>query len=75
MTIDEAKTLGAGDRIQYDDGRLGHVGVFATVLEVRPLSMIVQFDDRADMTTIMHWDSMWMDYVKAVGVNPKGGAL
>lgn len=57
-----------GSRISYDDGRLGHQDVRATVLEVTVgHGMLVQFDDRADTTYILFSDRKWMDYIQSVG--------
>src|SRR5215475_8623510 len=57
-----AKSVKKGSRIHYDDGRPGHA-VGATVLHVGPESMVVQFDDRADTTTIHFNDEDWMKYL------------
>lgn len=48
----------------YDDGRPGHRGVKAEVLSVSSTQMVVQFDDRADTTTISLSDRDWMDHLK-----------
>lgn len=53
-----------GQTIAYDDGRPGHRGVLATVLSVSGTGMVVQFEDRADTTTISFADRGWMDYLK-----------
>ncbi len=57
-------TFTAGSRIIYNDGREGHTGIVATILEVNTNQMIVQFEDRADTTTIRLSDSGWMDHIK-----------
>lgn len=53
-----------GAWIEYNDGRPGHAGVKAEVLEVTPHSMIVQFEDRADTTKIEFSDFQWMDHIR-----------
>ncbi len=56
-----------GCRISYDDGRPGHQGVQATVLEVMEgHGMLVQFDDRADTTYILFSEPRWMDFISVV---------
>lgn len=62
-TVDQIKK---GGRIVYNDGRAGHSGVFATVLEVDKIGMTVQFDDRADTTHIAFSDRGWMDFIELV---------
>lgn len=59
----ELNNLDAGMRIVYDDGRPGHSGVCATVLKAGKTNMVVQFDDRADTTTIKYSDAGWIDYL------------
>jgi len=56
----------AGRRIAYDDGRAGHQGVMATVLQVDLDGITVQFDDRADTTRIRFSDRAWMDFITVV---------
>ena len=56
----------AGGRISYNDGRPGHEGVEATVIEVDSKGMTVQFDDRADTTYILFSEPQWMDFISAV---------
>ena len=60
-TVDQIKI---GGRIVYNDGRPGHSGVLATVLDVEPKGMTVQFDDRADATYIGFADHQWMDFIE-----------
>jgi len=60
-TVDQIKR---GGRIVYNDGRAGHSGVLATVLAVDKKSMTVQFDDRADTTSIGFSDRQWMDFIE-----------
>ena len=55
----KTENLKAGDRLTYDDGRPGHAGVGATVLEVGERGMVVQFDDRADTTAVRFGDAEW----------------
>jgi hypothetical protein len=59
----------AGAHIIYDDGRKGHSGVKAVILESDAKSMTVQFDDRAATTKIYFTDKEWMDFI-TVSVNP-----
>lgn len=56
-----------GSRISYDDGRPGHQGVEATVLDVEARGMTVHFDDRADTTYVLFSDRRWMDFICLVG--------
>jgi hypothetical protein len=65
-TIDQIKP---GSRIVYNDGRLGHSGVSADVLSVDTKGMMVQFEDRADITRIAFSDRAWMDFIELL---PKG---
>jgi hypothetical protein len=60
-TIDQIKP---GCRIVYNDGRLGHSGIFADVLSVDSNGMMVQFEDRADRTRINFSDRAWMDFIE-----------
>lgn len=62
-TIDQIKK---GGRIVYNDGRLGHTNVLATVLAVDQRGMVVQFDDRSDTTRISFSDKAWMDFIELV---------
>lgn len=52
-----------GQQITYDDGRIGHVGICATVIAVFSDLMLVQFDDRMDTTSIRFSDKAWMQYI------------
>jgi len=52
-----------GGRIVYNDGRPGHTGVVAVVLEVDAEGMTVQFEDRADTTYIRFSDRRWRDFI------------
>ena len=63
MKLNVAYQVKVGGRISYDDGRLGHKGVEATVLAVDTRGMTVQFDDRADTTYILFSDARWMDFI------------
>ena len=56
-----------GVKIIYDDGRPGHVGVRATIIDVNREAMTVQFDDRADTTRIAFADRGWMEFIKVEG--------
>lgn len=60
-TVDQLKK---GARIVYNDGRAGHSGVFATVIEVDTKGMTVQFEDRADTTQIAFSDRGWLDFIE-----------
>ncbi len=60
-TIDQVKP---GSRIVYNDGRLGHSGIFGDVLTVDAKGMTVQFEDRADITRIAFSDRAWMDFIE-----------
>lgn len=60
-TVDQIKK---GGRIVYNDGRPGHKGVFATVLEADQKGMTVQFEDRADTSHIAFSDRGWMDFIE-----------
>jgi hypothetical protein len=66
MRLNVAKAVKRGSRISYDDGRAGHRGVEATVLEVDERGMTVQFDDRADTTYIPFSEPRWMDCISLV---------
>jgi hypothetical protein len=54
-----------GQRIVYNDGRPGHTNAKATVLCANRSAMVVQFDDRADTTTICFSDAAWMRFISA----------
>ena len=60
-TVDQIRK---GGRIVYNDGRPGHVNVFATVLAVDKKGMTVQFEDRADTNRIAFSDRTWMDHIE-----------
>ena len=60
-TVDQIKK---GGRIVYNDGRPGHSGAVATVLAVAPKGMTVQFEDRADTSSIAFGDRRWMDFIE-----------
>jgi hypothetical protein len=62
-TVDQIKK---GGRIVYNDGRPGHTRAHATVLAVDAKGMTVQFEDRADTTTIAFADKGWMDFIEVV---------
>ncbi len=64
MTLQDAQqNITLGSRVAYNDGRLRHSGVLATVLQVDSDGMTVQFDDRADTTYIAFTDRRWMNYL------------
>lgn len=56
----DSKSIRKGATIIYNDGR-GDAA--AIVLSVKPNSMLVQFADRADTTTIRFNDAAWMNYL------------
>ncbi len=64
MNADHMKSLNSGDILVYDDGRPGHSGVKAVVLSNHENNVIVQFEDRADTTTIRHDEVGWTKYLK-----------
>ena len=70
MNKKEMKALKAGDVISYDDGRKGHQGVKATVLENGEHFVVVQFIDRFAPDTIKHSDTEWTKYLSKDGVQP-----
>ena len=53
----------AGATLIYNDGREGHSGMPALVLAVNNNIMTVQFEDRADTTTIRLDDNGWMNFL------------
>ena len=53
----------AGKEIVYNDGREGHKNVRAIILEADNNKMVVQFEDRADTTTILFSEKSWMDFI------------
>jgi hypothetical protein len=64
MNAEQMKSLNTGDILVYDDGRPGHAGVKAVVLSNHENSVIVQFEDRADTTTIKHDEVGWTKHLK-----------
>jgi hypothetical protein len=64
MNAEQMKSLKTGDILVYDDGRAGHRDVKAVVLSNDKNSLIVQFEDRADTTTIKHDDVGWTKYLR-----------
>jgi len=62
----DAAIFSPGQTLAYDDGRPGHQGVLATVLSVSKTAMIVQFEDRADTTTIAFSDRGWTDHLQVI---------
>jgi HK97 family phage prohead protease len=63
MSEKEMKSLKEGDVVSYDDGRKGHQGAEATVLENGEHFVVVQFKDRAHADTIKHSDTEWTKYL------------
>lgn len=67
MKLNAEYQVKPGGRVIYNDGRPGHEGVTATVLEVTEgHGMLVQFEDRADTTYILFSDPRWMDFISVV---------
>ena len=58
-----ASNVKTGMTLVYDDGRIGHRSVKATVISVSAIGMVVQFEDRADTTAIRFADADWMKYL------------
>lgn len=56
-------TLKPGSHLLYNDGRPGHTEAKATVLSVCKAGMVVQFEDRADVTRILFSDYGWMKFL------------
>lgn len=50
--------------ILYNDGRPGHQGVRAVVLEETDAVLVVQFEDRAAPTTITKGDPKWAPFIR-----------
>jgi hypothetical protein len=74
MNADQMKSLNSGDILVYDDGRPGHSGVKAVVLSNLENCLIVQFEDRADTTTIKHDEVGWTKYLKGISAGSSGKA-
>jgi hypothetical protein len=64
VKLDNVGLLVPGLKLMYDDGRTGHQGITAEVIQVLTDRMIVQFEDRAEATVIRYTDRAWMDYLK-----------
>jgi hypothetical protein len=56
-------TTKIGQALTYNDGRPGHTNHKAVVLNVLSNCFVVQFEDRADTTTIRWDDAGWMRYI------------
>jgi hypothetical protein len=56
----------AGDTITYNDGRPGH-NAKGVVLAVGESGMTVQFEDRAEPSTIRFNERDWMQYITKTG--------
>jgi hypothetical protein len=65
MNAGKLDGISVGERIVYNDGRDGHRNIFAVVLEIHHQHMVVQFEDRADTTSINFSDRQWMDFLEA----------
>ena len=63
ITQSEFQNIKPGAGLIYNDGRPGHTAARAVVQSVSPLALVVQFDDRADNTTIRANDRDWLDYL------------
>ena len=59
-----------GQTLTYDDGRPNHRNSKAVVLAVFKPFFIVQFEDRADTTTIRWNDEEWMRHICFDGACP-----
>jgi len=66
MKLNIVHQVKKGGRIIYNDGRPGHQGVEATVVEVDAKGMTVLFDDRADTDYILFSAAKWMDSISVV---------
>jgi hypothetical protein len=67
MKLNVSNLVKVGRKVSYDDGRPGHRGVQAMVLEVVDgHGMLVQFDDRADTAYILFSERRWMDFLTVV---------
>lgn len=66
-TLPKADQFKKGAKIVYNDGRVGHSGVYANVLEVNSRGMWVQFMDRADSTYISFGEPQWMNFIELAG--------
>jgi len=66
MNLKVKDQIKKGCRISYNDGRPGHLGAEAIVLNVDSRGMTVQFDDRADTNYILFSDPRWMDFIAVV---------
>ena len=64
MNAEHMKSLKTGDILVYNDGRSGHRDVKAVVLSNHKNHVIVQFEDRADTTTIKHDEVEWTNYLR-----------
>lgn len=63
MTPDELRSLRPDAVLIYNDGRPGHTSAKATVLDVLRTGLRVQFQDRADSTTIKFTDKAWTEHL------------
>jgi hypothetical protein len=52
----------------------GHRGAAATILSVSETGMVVQFEDRADTTTIRFAQREWIDFLQVTHAGKKGVA-
>lgn len=63
MTTAELQTLKPGDILIYNDGRPGHTKIPGTVLTIGDNFFTLQFDDRADITTVYNRDTAWINFL------------
>lgn len=63
MTTAELQTLKPGDILIYNDDRPGHTKIPGTVLTIGDNFFTLQFDDRADTTTVYHADAAWINFL------------
>ena len=59
----EFSNIKQGATLIYNDGRAGHTAARAVVVSVNQSAVVVQFDDRADTTTIRTSDRAWLDFL------------
>jgi hypothetical protein len=58
-----SETVRIGDKLIYDDGRVGHVDIEATVIGLSPLSVVLAFADRAEPTLVRRDDDAWWKFL------------
>jgi hypothetical protein len=63
MNANQAQKILPGAILIYNDGRQGHTSAKCEVLTVSNISLLVQFEDRADTTTIKFTDAAWINFL------------